>query len=69
MALQKVTVYKKFENNVMYKNKIYTPILSLLILMVLSHSSQANYNVQQLTKDPKNWAIWGGTMLPLDTVN
>ena len=41
------------------KKNIYR-MLSLAILTTLSYASLANYNVDQLTKDPKNWATWGG---------
>ena len=34
--------------------------LSILGLVMSSQISYANYNVEQLTKDPKNWATWGG---------
>jgi len=34
--------------------------LLLLVLLLTNQHSYANYNVEQLTKDPKNWAIWGG---------
>ena len=33
-------------------------LLSTLLSITLT--VQANYNVDQLTKDPKNWASWGG---------
>jgi glucose dehydrogenase len=44
----------------MNNKKCFYRMLSLAILVSLSYASQANYNVDQLTKDPKNWATWGG---------
>ncbi len=44
----------------MKNNKNICQMLPLLALVSLSQNGYANYNVDQLTKDPKNWATWGG---------
>jgi len=44
----------------MKKHKFLYQALSIVAIGVLSHASHANYNVEQLTKNPNNWATWGG---------
>ena len=44
----------------MKNNKNICQMLYFLTMLTLSQNNVANYNVDQLTKDPKNWATWGG---------
>jgi PQQ-dependent dehydrogenase (methanol/ethanol family) len=53
-------LYKNNRNNDMNNKTFFYQVLLLGLFISLSNTSQANYNVDQLTKDPKNWATWGG---------